>query len=108
MAIRVFIMAVTKSTTGIRSRSASFSGRDLNCARPSEFEPVLSKQISLRQLERFQEKWARFSVRKRDQTRNLERFHDSINLGNGLVGITDVIAMCLPAVAASTMRALSH
>ena len=35
-------------------------------------------------LERFQEKGARFSVRKRDQTRNLEHFHDSINLGNAL------------------------
>ncbi len=35
-------------------------------------------------LERFQEKWARFSVRKHDQTRNLEHFHESNNLGNAL------------------------
>ncbi|TDI66048.1 MAG: M23 family metallopeptidase [Alphaproteobacteria bacterium] len=35
-------------------------------------------------LTRFQEKWTRFSVRKRDQTRNLEHFHESINLGNAL------------------------
>ena len=35
-------------------------------------------------LERFQEKWTRFSVRKRDQTGNLEHFHESINLGNAL------------------------
>ncbi len=28
--------------------------------------------------------WTRFSVRKRDQTRNLEHFHESINLGNAL------------------------
>jgi len=34
----------------------------------------------LMSLERIQEKWTRFSVRKRDQTRNLEHFHESINL----------------------------
>ncbi len=28
--------------------------------------------------------WTRFSVRKRDQTGNLENFHESINLGNAL------------------------
>ena len=28
--------------------------------------------------------WTRFSVRKRDQTKNLEHFHESINLGKAL------------------------
>jgi len=34
--------------------------------------------------ERFQEKWTWFSVRKRDQNRNLEHCHESINLGKAL------------------------
>ncbi len=33
-----------------------------------------------RALERFQEKWPRFSVRKRDQTRNLEHFMSQLIL----------------------------
>ncbi len=43
--------------------------------------PVARK---IESLERFQEKWTRFSVRKRDQIGNLEHFHESINLGNAL------------------------
>jgi len=42
-------------------------------------------------LERFQEKWTRFSVRKRDQTGNLEHFHESINLGNALEAIANLV-----------------
>jgi len=30
---------------------------------------------------RFQEKWTRFSLRKRDEPENLEHFHESINFG---------------------------
>ena len=40
-------------------------------------------------IERFQEKWTRFSVRKRDQIGNLEHFHESINLGNALERIQE-------------------
>jgi len=29
--------------------------------------------------------WTRFSIRMRDQTRNLERFRDSVKFGNALV-----------------------
>ncbi len=35
-------------------------------------------------LERFQEKWSRFSVRKRDQTKKLERYCDSVKDDNAL------------------------
>jgi hypothetical protein len=46
--------------------------------------PAIGSRFGMRLSGAFSGKWLRVSVQKRSKTKNLEHFHDSINLGNAL------------------------